>query len=96
MPALPYSKKRYYLSGIDWIIGAINSYMRSVSPAGNHSSLVIELDAPPEAEKLTQRLDSIFSALPPLSGRTARDRLNLCPYFRVKPGAGGIYQLAEH
>ena len=96
MPALPYSKKRYYLSGIDWIISAINSYMRSVSPAGNHSSLVIELDAPPEAEKLTQCLDSIFSALPPLSGRTARDKLNLCPYFRVKPGAGGNYQFAEH
>ncbi len=83
MPALPYSKKRYYLSGIDWIIGLLNNYMCSATPAGNHSTLVIELEQAVPEDKLKNRLDIIYSSIPILSGKPARDLLNLAPYWKV-------------
>ena len=80
MAALPYSKKRYYLSGIDWMIGLLNSYMCSTTVAGNHSTLIIDLEKPVTEEDLRFRIDTVYSALPILSGRNSRDLINLAPY----------------
>ena len=91
MPALPYSKKRYYLSGIDWIIGALNSYMCSTTSVGNHSTLILELDSPLVEGTLIERLDFVCSAIPMLSSVIVRDRINLAPYFRYSKPKGRLY-----
>ena len=83
MPALPYSKKRYYLSGIDWIIGALNSYMCSTTPAGNHSTLILELENKIDEVSFQNRIDLICSSIPMLSSRIVRDLVNLAPYFKI-------------
>ena len=84
MPALPYNKKRRYLSGIDWTIGAINAYMESTGGAGNHSSLVFELAGRLSEVLLRERLEYLHGAIPLLSGRRKRDFANLAPYW--EPG----------
>ena len=86
MPALPYSKKRYYLSGIDWIISTLNSYMCSTTPAGNHSTLILELAGKLNTSSLRAQIDTIYYAVPMLSARIVRDRINLAPYFRKASG----------
>ena len=83
MPALPFSKKRYYLSGIDWIIGALNSYMHSTTSVGNHSTLILELEGPIDELALKRRVDRICSSIPMLSARIVRDLVNLAPYFKT-------------
>ena len=91
MPALPYSKKRYYLSGIDWLIGALNSYMCSTTSAGNHSTLILELESKLDEDSLRERLDVICASVPMLSGRIVRDLVNLCPYFKTSTRRGKKY-----
>jgi hypothetical protein len=83
MPSLPYSKKRYYLSGIDWIIGALNSYVHTTTSVGNHSTLILELSGKLSESVLKERLDTIFDAFPMLYARIVRDWVNLAPYFKV-------------
>ena len=86
MPSLPYSRKRYYLSGMDWIIGALNGYMVSTKVAGNHSSLVVRLSGEISEAILREKLNHISTALPLLSGRLKRDFANLAPYWQpAKP-----------
>ena len=80
---LPYFKKRYYLSGIDWIISAIDYYMQKTSSAGNHSTLFIELDQPVSETALKSRLEEIFSLLPILNAWQGRDVFNLAPYWKI-------------
>ena len=80
---LPYSKKRYYLSGIDWIISAIDYYMQKTSVAGNHSTLYIETKTPINEKQLNEKLKTIFSALPILNAWQGRDIVNLAPYWKV-------------
>ncbi len=91
MPALPYSKKRYYLSGIDWLIGALNSYMHSTTSAGNHSTLALELEQKLDEVAFKGRLDMICSSIPMLSGRIVRDLVNLAPYFKPSSRKGTRY-----
>jgi hypothetical protein len=80
---LPYFKKRYYLSGIDWIIAAIDYYMKKTSATGNHSTLLIETFTPLLERQLKERLEIIFSALPILNACQGRDIFNLAPYWKV-------------
>jgi hypothetical protein len=93
MPALPYSKKRYYLSGIDWIIGLLNSYMCSTTVSGNHSSLILHLERAVTEEDLKSRIDLIYNELPILSGCLSRDLLNLAPYWKVPRASLKNYDL---
>lgn len=80
---LPYFKKRYYLSGIDWIISAIDYYMQKTSSAGNHSTLFIELNEPLDEAVFKSRLEEIFSLLPILNAWLGRDIFNLAPYWKI-------------
>ena len=80
---LPYFKGRSYLSGVDWIIGAIDSYAELHGPAGNHSTLVLELESIPAREVFTERLRQIYLALPVLAARLSRDWVNLAPYWKI-------------
>lgn len=80
---LPYFKSRYYLSGIDWVISAIDYYMRLTTPAGNHSTLIIELNTPCNEDGLKQRIESIFTAIPLFNAFQGRDIFNLAPFWKV-------------
>ena len=84
---LPYFKSRYYLSGIDWIICAIDYYMRLTTSAGNHSTLIIKLKNPCSKEKLQERINLIFSAIPLFNSFLGRDIFNLAPYWKIKKRA---------
>lgn len=80
---LPYFKSRYYLSGIDWIISAIDYYMRLTTPAGNHSTLIIQLEKPCQETELKKRLEKIFTAIPLFNAYQGRDIFNLAPYWKT-------------
>lgn len=83
---LPYFKSRYYLSGIDWIISAIDYYMRLTTPAGNHSTLIIELKSPCNESDLRSRIKHVFSTVPLFNASQGRDIFNLAPYWKVPKG----------
>ncbi|MCK5845297.1 MAG: hypothetical protein KAG97_11360, partial [Victivallales bacterium] len=84
---LPYNSERYYLSGMDWIIGALNDYMLSTGAAGNHSSLIITLAGHIPERIITSRIIEALTEIPLLSGRLKRDFANLAPFW--KPGKAG-------
>lgn len=78
---LPYSKKRYYLSGSDWLMGVLDAHLRRTSGTGSHSTLVIELSDKLPPSRLAERLERIYGAVPELAGRIRRDLINLAPYW---------------
>lgn len=82
MVSLPYSRKKRYLSGIDWTIGALNHLSRKATGTGISSQIVLELERSVSKEGLRRRLREAVRALPALSGAPARD-ITLCPYWKV-------------
>ncbi len=84
---LPYFKNRRYLSGIDWLIGAMDHHSRMSTSVGNHSTLIVELSSAISAEALRERLASLHERLPELTGRVARDIFNLAPYWKTAKSA---------
>jgi hypothetical protein len=78
---LPYSKRKYYLSGSDWLMGVLDAHLRRTSGTGSHSTLVIELSDKLPPSRLAERLERIYGAVPELAGRIRRDLLNLAPYW---------------
>jgi nitroreductase len=80
---LPYSKKRLYLSGIDWLIATMDRHSRRSSGVGNHSTLILEFENPISTDALRERLAEIAESLPIISGRAARDLINLAPYWKT-------------
>lgn len=83
MLSLPYSKKKRYLTGIDWMIHAIDDLTRRETGTGNVSQIVLELDQPLDETTLTDYLTAFVVRFPVLRGEAARD-LNLCPYWRLR------------
>lgn len=82
MVSLPYSKKKRYLTGIDWVIGALDRLTRNATGTGISSQIVLELDRPISKEDLRDRLRLTARAMPVLSGAPARD-INLAPYWKA-------------
>jgi len=82
MVSLPYSRKKRYLTGIDWMIGALDHLARKSTGAGISSQVVLELDRPLPEEELREWLEDRARALPALAGAPARD-INLAPYWKV-------------
>ena len=78
---LPYSKRKYYLSGSDWLMGVLDAHLRRTSGTGSHSTLVIELSDKLPPSRLAERLERIYGAVPELAGRIRRDLINLAPYW---------------
>ncbi|NOY75024.1 MAG: hypothetical protein GXP32_04445 [Kiritimatiellaeota bacterium] len=95
MLSLPYNANRYYLSGMDWIIGSLNNYMLSTGAAGNHSSLVIKLRGHIPESDLRGRLETVVEKLPLLSGRLKRDFINLAPYWFPRGGMKPDFQIVS-
>jgi hypothetical protein len=70
-----------YLSGIDWIVNALDYSSRKKSGVGNISQIVLELDGRLNEEDLRSRLYACQQAIPALNGYPAR-AINLCPYWK--------------
>jgi hypothetical protein len=93
---LPYFKNKTYLSGIDWIISAIDYYLIRTSGTGNHSTLIINLEKKISIKDLDVRLQAIYQNIPVLSGNIKRDKINLAPYWYCKKKRQNTYQIFEH
>ncbi len=83
--ALPYSRRRRYLTGIDWLVGMLDHMTRRSCGVGNRSQVVLELDSGLPEETLRASLAGFLDRLPFLRGEPARD-LNLAPYWRRGTG----------
>jgi hypothetical protein len=77
---------RRYLSGLDWIIHALDHATRRVSGSGNASQLVLELNRPIDPELLQARLSEFAGCFPQLAGRVAR-AWTLEPYWKMRGAA---------
>lgn len=79
---IPYSKKRRYLTGIDWVLGAMDYIARKSTGIGAISQAVLELDGQLDDRKLREALDKISQRFPIIHGRVARDWINMAPFWR--------------
>ena len=75
--SLPYSPKRRYLTGIDWIVGTMDR------GAGCFSQAILELEGNCSLALLSEAVEKVSQRFPLLHGRIARDWLNLAPYWKV-------------
>lgn len=84
---LPYSKKKRYLTGMDWVIAALDHMSRKHTGGSNASQIVLELQGPFDDARFTAGVADFVKLLPVIGGRAARD-WNLAPYWKI-PRAGG-------
>lgn len=76
------SKNKYYLSGSDWVISALDYTMKKATCSGNMSQVVFALDSAVDHASFESRLRRFAKELPVLSGNIAR-AYNLAPYWRI-------------
>jgi len=70
-----------YLTGIDWIINALDYASRKKTGIGNTSQVVLELEGFLSEEALKERLKVIAREFPIIFGYPSR-AINLCPYWK--------------
>lgn len=80
--AIYYSKKRRYLTGIDWVLGAMHHIARKSTGIGAISQALLELDGRLDVAALRAALDQISTRLPLIHGRVARDLINFAPFWK--------------
>jgi hypothetical protein len=81
---LPYSRQKRYLTGMDWVVAALDRMTRRAGGFGNASQIVLELKGACCEAALRGALRSLAVEMPVLHGRPARD-WNLAPYWRMPP-----------
>lgn len=84
---LPYSKKKRYLTGMDWVIAALDHISRKSMGGSNASQIVLELQGPFDDARFTVAVADFVKLFPVVGGRAARD-WNLAPYWKMpRPGS---------
>jgi hypothetical protein len=83
--SLPYSRRRRYLTGIDWVVGALHEAARATEGVGAVSQAILEVEDRLDERRLRDALDRISLRLPLIHGWFSRDWLNLAPYWKVPP-----------
>ena len=88
---LPYSRKKRYLTGIDWVIAALDRMSRRATGGSNASQIVLELNGPFDAQRFARAMTEFAGLFPVLNGRSTRD-WNLAPYWRMprRSAEGGV------
>lgn len=76
--------KKRYLSGFDWVMGAIDHVLKKTTSAGNTSLLVFIVEGPVDEERLSESINSFTGRFPVLRGRISR-AANLAPYWKMPP-----------
>lgn len=84
---IPYSRTRRYLTGIDWVLGAMHHIARKSTGIGAISQAVLELEGKLDEHALRSALDRISRRFPVLHGRIARDWINYAPYWKSPDSA---------
>jgi len=82
MVSLPFSKKKHYLTGIDWLLQGFDCMNKRATGAGNAFQIVMELEGVPAEDRVRGALDGFVRKFPVLGGRTRRD-YNLAPYWEI-------------
>jgi len=71
-----------YLTGIDWVINALDYSSRKQTGVGNISQIILELDGLLNEHEINKQLQDCLKNNPVLCGYPAR-ALNLCPYWKI-------------
>ena len=79
---VPYSKTKRYLSGMDWVIGALDHMSQRATGGPNASQIVMELSGPFDGRCFRAAVTEFARLFPVLTGRVVRD-WNLAPYWRM-------------
>jgi hypothetical protein len=82
MVSIPFSKKKHYLTGIDWLLQGFDCMNKRATGAGNAFQIVMELEGVPAEDRVRDALDGFVKKFPVLGGRTRRD-YNLAPYWEI-------------
>ncbi|MCF8045330.1 MAG: hypothetical protein K9J83_05675 [Desulfarculaceae bacterium] len=81
MRRLNRKSQRHYLSGIDWVMTALDGFNKKKTGIGNHSQIVLELAGCPDQTSFTNRLESVLSDCVFYKGKSKR-AWHLAPYWR--------------
>ncbi|MEK7270327.1 MAG: hypothetical protein AAB215_05205 [Planctomycetota bacterium] len=99
---LPYSRKKRYLTGIDWVVLTLNQMTRRAGYPGNSSQIVLELAGGFSVDRFQSSIRDFCALFPLLYGRPARC-WNLAPYWRApsstareKPPRVEVHYLPEN
>lgn len=79
--SLPCSKHRRYLTGIDWVIGALDTMSRHSTGGGNTFQIVLDLRGAFDENRFRESVQSFVAQFPVLGGRPSRD-WTLAPYWK--------------
>ena len=85
---LPSSPSRYYLSGMDWAVHALDHTSKKFLGCGLLFQIVVELAGTLEKESFRGPLARYCECFPHLWGVARRDFINLAPYWRMNRGRG--------
>lgn len=85
---LPSSPSRHYLSGIDWVVQAIDHTSKKILGCGLLFQIVVELAGTLEKESFSASFARYCECFPHLWGIARRDFANLAPYWRMNRGRG--------
>jgi hypothetical protein len=81
--SLPYFRSRRYLTGIDWVVGALHHASKKATGNGATSQAVLDIPAFLEEAPLRTVLNQISERFPLIHGQFARDWFNLAPYWKT-------------
>lgn len=84
---IPYNRKRRYLTGIDWVVGALHHVNKKATGNGATSQAVLEVNGRLDDQQLRAALDQIIRRFPLIHGQFARDWFNLAPYWKTPRSA---------
>jgi hypothetical protein len=82
MAGICVSRRRHYLTGIDWIVQAFDYMNKRATGAGSMFQIVLELDAMPAEDELRDALDHFLRKFPAIHGRAKRG-YHLAPYWKM-------------
>lgn len=96
--SLSYSANRRYLTGIDWIVGALDHSAENTIGLGGFSQAILDVEGRVDETDLRAAMKQISQRIPLIDGRVARDWSNLAPYWKTGKSAEiplRICELAE-
>ena len=80
--SLPYVQNRRYLTGIDWMIGALDNMSHRATGGGNTFQIVLDLKGGFDDDRFRREAESFVRQLPVLGGTSARDWTG-APYWKM-------------
>ena len=84
MIALPYSRNKRYLTGIDWLVHVLNHMTIKETGVGFMSQVVIEVAGDVNTFEIGNALNTFIKKHPIVNGYFSRD-INLAPYWKIPP-----------